>query len=451
MINEEEVARSLPGAGFVNDYICYAMRQTTAPLAYHLGTAMTLLATCAPMHFKMRYAGDLHANLYTMLVGRSGEDQKSSALGVGNEILMEAASVLRGDYPGSQEGLYEGLQLQPSQVIFFSEFGKFLAHSQKGHMEPIKAAFAELWDCQPSQKRRANGKILQVPNPRLNLLAACSIPYLETYTNAEDWSGGFMGRWAIMYAQRERTDPDPVGDTRGKAELVNTIRQIASIAQVGNFRGLDPAAAKIWADWFFDVSNRNLPSNIIGVRARAPTIARKAALLFTLDLERKAIESDFYITAPMMELGIRFAEMHVKSVISLSYVLCEHEDARARRGVLQAISSLGGQARLGDLMRLLQRRRRHLVEILDALVEERTVVRQALTNDPVYVLTTSSTRPPQGQTVPVPPQQPMHQNLSWDSISASPRPTPTVTPASSAPIVLSDEDEDDFEVMVGDD
>ena len=67
---------------------------------------------------------------------------KSSALGIGRDVLFEAAAPLIGDYPGSPEGLIDSLARSPSQVIPISEFGRFLAAAQRGYYEPIKALLA---------------------------------------------------------------------------------------------------------------------------------------------------------------------------------------------------------------------------------------------------------------------------------------------------------------------
>ena len=77
MITERDALLAIPSQGFVNDYCTFAVRQTTAPLGYHLACALALLSVTTPQNFGTSYAGDLYGNLYTLLVGRSGDDQKS--------------------------------------------------------------------------------------------------------------------------------------------------------------------------------------------------------------------------------------------------------------------------------------------------------------------------------------------------------------------------------------
>lgn len=378
MLTELETANAVPRSGFVHDYIVYAMKQTTSPLAYHLGTALSILGTTCPLDYGTYYAGRLRANVFTLLVGRSGEDQKSTALGIGREVLFEAAAQLLGDFPGSPEGLIDSLARAPSQLVPISEFGRFLSSAQRGYFEPIKTLLADLWDSQSLQRAKANGKVVRVDNPRLSVLAACSVPYLEKHTLAEDWTGGFMGRWCVMYGRRERTNPDPSGDRTGFDPLVETLKRKAGVANAGWCSGLDSQATDLWRDWFNDVTNRHLPGTIVGIRARAPTMARKVAMLYGWDFGPAEIGNPWQMGLRELEPAIKFVELHIKSLVGLSEVICEHADARLRRACLDAISAFHGRASLGQILGRLKMRKRPVVETLDALLEEGRVMRLSL-------------------------------------------------------------------------
>jgi len=390
VLTEEEVVRALPPDGFIRHYVAHAAKQTTSPLCYHLATGLGILAATCPINYGCHYAGILRANMFCLLVGRSGEDQKSSALGIGKEILDAAASVLVGDFPGSPEGLIDSLSRAPSQMIPISEFGRFLSSAQRGYFEPIKTLLADVWDSQSIQRARANGRTVRVDNPRLSIVAACSIPYLEKHTLSEDWSGGFMGRWAVMYGQRERVDPDPVGDRTHFDWLVEEIRRRAGTAQAGWCRGLNPQAKQVWNAWYHDLYNRHIPANVVGVRSRAPTIARKVAMLYSWDYGPAQHPHEWEISLNELIPAIRFAELHVKSIINLSEKIADHPDARLRRSVLQAMEAKNGLASLGEIIGVLKMKKRPVVEILDGLLEEGIVVRSQTVNGYSYALDTTS-------------------------------------------------------------
>ena len=383
-VTEKEAAAALPKQGWVRNYVIHAVRQNTAPLIYHIGVGLTTLAVTCPINYGMHYAGELRANNFCLLVGRSGEDRKSSALHVGTHILNQAASSLIGDFPGSPEGLIEQLAEKPTQMIPISEFGKFLSSAQRGYFEPTKTLLADLWDSLPVQRHRANNKIIRCDNPRLSIAAACSIPYLEKHTLAEDWTGGFMGRWMVLYGRRERTDPDPTGDRTNLQYLVDEIKKRSLIANAGWCMGLDYAAKQYWADWYMDVMNRQLPSNIVGIRARAPTIARKVALLYGWDFGPAVHGQPWRMGIDILEPAIEFTELHIKSLEHLSDMIAEHADARLRRSVLQAIDSKGGVASLGEILSVMKMRKRPVMEVLDALQEEGRVGKIKAATDGIF-------------------------------------------------------------------
>jgi hypothetical protein len=365
-----EAANVIPAKGWVRRYVRHAYRQTTAPLVYHIGVGLTVLAATCPIHYGTIYAGKLRTNNFCLLVGRSGEDRKSSALNVGKEIMDAAAPKLIGDYPGSPEGLIESLVRVPSQVIPISEMGKLLSSAQRGYFEPIKTLLADAWDCHPLQRARANNKILRVAEPRLSLAAACSIPYLEKHTLAEDWTGGFMGRWLVLYGRRERVDPDPYGDRSDLQWLVDEYKRMALHGKAGWCQGLDGGARHYWDAWYRDVMQRKLPNNIIGIRARAPTLARKIALIYGWDFGPAQHGQPWRMGIDVLEPAIEFVELHIKSLTHLSEVIADHPDARLRRSVLMAIEGKGGVATLGEILQVMKMRKRPVVEMLEALKEE---------------------------------------------------------------------------------
>lgn len=375
MVTEEDVIQALPPEGFIRQYVIHAMKQTTSPMCYHLGTGLTVLAATCPLNYGMRYAGELRANLFTLLVGRSGEDQKSSALGIGQRLLMEAASPLIGDFPGSPEGLIDSLSRAPSQLIPLSEFGRFLSSAQRGYFEPIKTLLADVWDSAPIQRARANGRVTRVDNPRLSVLAACSIPYLEKHTLAEDWSGGFMGRWAVMYGKRVRVDPDPVGDATAVPWLVQQLQDRSTAPSAGYCIGLQDDAGKVWKTWYNHLYRRRFPNQIVGVKSRAPAIARKAALLYAWDFGPARQGQPFRLSLRELMPAIAFAELHIKSVVGLSEVIAEHPDARLRRSIVREIQHFGGFATLGQILGRLKMRKRPIIEMLDSLLEEGKVIK----------------------------------------------------------------------------
>ena len=378
MISEADAAQATPPTGFVHDYMMFAMKQTTAPLGYHLSMGLSLLGVTTPISYGTTYAGDLFGNLYTLLVGRSGDEQKSSALGIAKRVLFAVQSELGepiiGKQPGSTEGLVDALVAVPRQIIYYSEFGAFLSKAQKrgSYFEPMKAYFTDLWDCQPVDRLKANNVSISQPNPRLSLAAGCSLPYLEAHTTSSDWSGGFMGRWAVIYSRRERTVSYPKNDWGPIPALAARLAQRAKMAQAGPCLGLSPAAYKMWDNWFHENDARPIPDMIAGVKTRVPTLAMKAALLYAWDFGEPLQGQPWHIGEHHVGYGIKFAELHLKSVMGLSAYFAEHQDAATRRNVLQSIPP-GGIQSLGQILKRTKLKKKTVMDVLDGLVIEGTL------------------------------------------------------------------------------
>lgn len=236
-----------------------------------------------------------------------------------------------------------------------------------------------LGNCHPQQRAKAARQgtrvVVRADNPRLSIGAACSIPYLEKHTLAEDWTGGFMGRWLVLYGRRERTDPNPVGDSRLTQTLVDGLRLRANMATAGWCTGLTQQANTYWNNWYYDVSSRKLPGNIIGIRARAPTMARKIALVLGWDYGAAQAGQPWKMGLDLLEPAIAITELHIRSLVDLSDVIAEHADARMRRSVIDAIDSKGGTATFGEILGRLKMRKRPVQESLEALLEEGRVKR----------------------------------------------------------------------------
>jgi hypothetical protein len=376
MITEKEVAGILPPNSWITEYITYCASQTTSPLAYHLGVGLTVMAMSCPTNYTMRFFGMMPTNMFVLLAGRSGEDQKSTALGLGEEILDKANYELIGDQPGSAEGLVDALSEQNKQCLLYSEFGQFLSQAKGGYMESVKTTMTNLWDGKNVSRRKAGDNIIRAENPRLSIIGACSLPYLEQYTTGHDWSGGFMGRWLLMYARRERTMAFPPNETpqikKTRDWLAGTLQQnMEHQYSDGTIcLGLDTDAKDLWKEWYHSIQARELPTMISGTATRCPAIAMRVCMIFAWDIGTSRKGENWYIDVDCLNFGINVAELHLKSVISLSERLAEHPDALFRRKIMGCFPFHGDIVSLGDILKITKMRKRTVVELIEGLLLE---------------------------------------------------------------------------------
>ena len=384
-LSEEECMLALPGAGWVRDYCNYAVRQTTSPIGYHLLTGLITLGMTCPMNLCDNYAGELYPNLFGLVVGRSGEDQKSTALNIGYRLLYRACADVLGPQPGSAEGLIDALEAQPKMLITYKEMGKFLSMAKGTYLEAVKTVLTDLWDCAPQQRAKAGGNIVRCDDPRLSAIGACAIPYLESYTQPQDWTGGFLGRWTVMYCIRERIDPDPIGDPTGRDDLIEGLRERVNRKSAPPCWGLNGEAKEMWTEWFLDLyHNREYPDLIAGIKSRAPSMARKIALIYAWDFALEAgDESGFYICKDVLGPALKFVDLHLKSVGALAVDLARHTDAHLRKDVLRVFQKTGVHVSLGKVLEETHHRQRIVEEILEGLVTEKRLKRFKSSNGDV--------------------------------------------------------------------
>ena len=374
MIKEEQVVSIMPKDTWLTQYVTYCASQTTSPLAYHLGVGLTVMAMSCPTNYTMRFFGKMPTNMYALLAGRSGEDQKSTALNLGEEILDKANYELIGDQAGSAEGLVDSLSEQNKQCLLYSEFGQFLSQAKGGYMESVKTTMTNLWDGKNVSRRKAGDNIIRAENPRLSIIGACSLPYLESYTTANDWSGGFMGRWLLMYARRERTMAFPPNETpiikKTRDWLAGTLQERMEYNYDAICMGLDADAKGLWQEWYHSLQTRELPSLIAGTATRCPAIAMRVAMIMAWDTGVSRQGQDWHIDVDTLNFSIQVAELHLQSVVALSERLAEHPDALFRRKIMNCFPFHGDIVSLGDILKITKMRKRSVTELIEGLLLE---------------------------------------------------------------------------------
>jgi hypothetical protein len=98
----------------------------------------------------------------------------------------------------------------------------------------------------------------------------------------------------------------------------------------------------------------------------------KAALLYGWDFGEPMQGQPWHLEEHHILYGIKFAELHLKSVIGLTEYFAEHGDAQIRRAVLMSIPP-GGMQTLGQILLRTKLNKRKVMEVLDGLVTDGTV------------------------------------------------------------------------------
>lgn len=375
--------------GFLPEYVSWAMKQTDAPLWYHVGAAFTLLATVAPLSFIMEGGpgGRLETNFFAMIVGRQGYERKSTATGLATRILEKALPSRVGMEPGSGEGFVQGLADNPQQMLEMSEYGDFLAKTRArsggNYQAEIKKKLMPAWDGR-KLSRKLSKRTVVCAHPRLSILAAINEALLASESEPADWNGGMNSRYCPFSGQRERRQGLSAGNPQQEQALIDWLKAVASTPEsmYGKCVGLTAAAEREWLEFSVavDESGLLLPDDkYVGVYGRAPVHALKMAVLLELSQgsgfpthppgsPQPIPGQDFCIGPRTMKVAIDFAERCFMGAVAIFAGSEGSRDMQNRRRVLGAIGA--DWTPIGKITRRAQLLKKHLHPILDTLVSE---------------------------------------------------------------------------------
>ena len=387
MLTDKLALQLLPTAdnSWLRRYVSYASARTDAPIGFHLGTGLSILATVAGHRLMGRFAGSrLPTNLWVLVVGSSGEARKTTAIRIGSDILAEVAPQLHGSQPGSEEGLVDQLAEQENQLIVYGEFGQFLEKSQFGYLSALKTRYTQVYDGDRTSRSLARGKRHVAEHPRLSLLGGVTLDFLEAFTTTVDWGGGFLNRFFVIVAERQRTlisPPEDVGEAVALGAQLKTLYE----GTLKTYAGLDPAAAAHWESWATRREERLtnetafMPELTRGLTSRTPTVLLKIALLLAFDEGRchrgRDAEEEYTVSLANMKCAARIAEIQEDSAVMLAQHIAENADRRDRRTVLRALN--GEAASLGELIQRSRIQKRKVIPVIESLVEEGALLKIA--------------------------------------------------------------------------
>lgn len=347
LVPEAEVAESLnrlPKSSLLRRYVTYAAQCTDAPLIYHVAGGLTILAATAPVDLAFPFGNMIHANLFSMLVGRSRLERKSSAIKLARRIIEAACPKLSTETPGSRDALIESIRAAPKQILFFEEFGDFLASTKDGHLAPVKLLLNDVADNAPiGRKLVGKGRTPttgNVLNSRVSVIGGITPAYLEDETTSTDWTGGFFSRFCIFYDSRERAF-SPLTDNVKRDALVAEVRRRAADVRPGVCLGFDDLATRAWAGFATEIEGvlGHMTPNAIGPVAGAQGLAIKIAMLLALDYGQAfQIGRPWFIDTNALDVAIDIARWHARCAQVITASLAQNRSMRERRTLLRALT-----------------------------------------------------------------------------------------------------------------
>ena len=367
----------VPKRGYIRTYMeRHIYREevpvTHAPWTYHAASALTVLGTALLGHTWMPWGGHLlHPNLFTLIIGQSSIQAKSTAITLALKPLAQYKERLIGPNEMSAEGLLPELQEKPVLILPLPEFGRLLAimSTWGGSIKPI---LMDLYDCPTKYVKKLVKKSIEVNEPKLSILGGVNTTLLEAHGDSvDDWRTGFLARFlpvlpggpngsdiSIEYPIKRVIEPRRV--RHDEIEMLYD-QMVAVVNRAKPLDGFTDEAREVYREWVTFHDERGigeLVDYLDPIHNRITVTVLKIATILQAD-----ISGGNMLGADAMRSAIAFGEMAWNSALALSDTFAEGKNMQLRRRVLKLITD-------GEDKTMPGRRRRDILRKAHVLLSE---------------------------------------------------------------------------------
>ncbi len=345
----ELLLTSLPESAWTNWARLYREAvgaSTEAADELHYVALLTVLGAALGRAVTVFSGRPIHANVYSMLIGPTG-DRKSTAAELALGLLRRVApEVLLLNGVGSQEGLMErmagaGASSGHSRTLLFvDEMAALLKKGRRESSGSLMEFITELFHGPESKTHFTRTNAIHLDRPTLSILAASTPAWLEAALEEEDILGGFTNRFVYVLAPSKPDNPLPAPpDATKLRELHDWMRRV--ILAPPRAMTWQPDAKEMWCDLYVKWRRFLTDQN-----------ERTGALLRRIDLY---VQKFACINAAMAETTL-ISSTHLAPAIDLGRFLagCAHQvlgelgvprDYRLERLIETKLQAAGGSIR----------------------------------------------------------------------------------------------------------
>lgn len=367
-----QLVREICDRGWLRSYIDWASSYTDAPLAFHLATGLSLLATAMGNRVSTRAWGrSLYPNLWIVIVSPTGFYRKTTAIRSGIRILKRELGEVIISSEWSREKLVSLLANNPAGLFEWDEFGFALASMQKDYMLGSKEMLTKLFDSSDTHTRTtgSGGQSGVIENPAPNILGGTTLEWLRTKVKEGDLRGGFMARFLFLPgAEKEaEKDFDTAFAPYTEEELSNWLKLLSGVKMEVDFSDVK----KEIRDWVrqHEQYAENVAPEAIGFISRGETYLLKLSMVLASGLDNKGI----VVTPDVVDKAGRLLDAirgSVLETISAMTLTREGKDLEKLRDLLKRKSPI----RPNDLLKLSNWEARKFHLILDTLRQTGEVI-----------------------------------------------------------------------------
>lgn len=369
-LSEADFLESLELDGFLKNYIASRSKGTDAPLLFHAGVGLTLVATMLEKRVSFEAWGNkVFPHLWIVLVAPSAAYRKTWAIKLGVRLLERIANDLLFPEDFTRERFLDLLSEQSSGLIVQPEFAQWLSVMVgRDYLKGLKEMLTAFYDSPTKYERQLrDGSGTLIQEPVISILAATTVDWLQAHVGGDDFRSGFMSRFLFLPVSEKQgwrgLATQKVTDDRLSMQLLN-LRKVAG--HISMAEGLDAETLGIYDKWLEEHEHISLATpELEGFYSRCGIHVLKLAILF-----EAASTGGITPTKKSMNQAIKFIE-YVKQAIrgSLFDALTFTAVGKELHRLLEILRKNGGDMPRRDLLRYSNMRVDYFGRCIDTLVQ----------------------------------------------------------------------------------
>lgn len=386
MTSERDIMQFIVGSqdSMLGSYVAYARQITDAPLAFHVGGGLAMMAGAIGSNIFWRGGGhrEQWPNLFLLLLAPSGIFRKSTSVDLPTNLLAAACSGSILDREFSPEQFIRNLAEQPTSLLKESEFSSLLERMKSSYMQGMKQRLTDLYDCQDSYDRmirgvNGTGERIRIVRPSLSILAASTLDWLVESLTETDMRSGFMPRFLFIAPSEKEPEPPggywATGDSRLSAAI---IRGLAGLSRMKRAQvSFKPAHRRIveWTEAHaVQADTGEAPDELLGLYSRLGHHLAKLCTLLTVSED--AIQERYEVSPETADRAIAFMEWILDGT---ARVFTERVTfSKFEREAQKALRFIGAARDRSDLLKKMKCSAQELDRLVNTLKERGEIIEQ---------------------------------------------------------------------------
>jgi hypothetical protein len=342
--------------GFFRRYRDLVEPCTEAPPVYHWVTFLTMVGLLLGRSVFIRFPFPLYPNFYSLLIGRTGIDRKSTAMKCGDREILQRIpnNIVHVKGALSSEGIYEVLAKQRDTrlLLYCDEMRSFLNISNRQGTADIIPRLNTLYDCPDSDDlTRSRAQSIQIDHPFVSFIAGTPKEWLTDAIGGGEIMGGFVNRFLPVEGMSNKSIPfpKPADDQTAKqlaAELTKIIDQCTNLpVELEWSAGANGMYEKFYDAWHQRQSS--LSTETAAITNRIPNHVVKIAMVYSI------LDGRSEITDHAIATAIQIGDYLERTAISIFADTGLSKQGRVEQMIISRLKSNGGIMEYRKLQRAL--------------------------------------------------------------------------------------------------